>query len=74
MKNLSLLSIVLMAIILPVSTMTFFKSLTQTAYGQASINDNALNVEAALEGLSSPTSMAFLDDNISTVTLPLMST
>jgi aldose sugar dehydrogenase len=59
----SALLVVLIAYILSVSTMTFFKSLTQTAYAQASISDNALNVEAAVEGLSSPTSMIFLGDN-----------
>jgi glucose/arabinose dehydrogenase len=59
----SLLLVVLIAMILSVSTMTFFKSFIQTVYGQASISDNALNVEAAVEGLSSPTSMAYLDDN-----------
>jgi aldose sugar dehydrogenase len=58
-----LLVVVLLAMVLAVSTMTFFKSFIQTAYAQASISDNALNVEAAVEGLSSPTSMAFLDDN-----------
>src|ERR671915_1911283 len=59
----SLLLVVLTAIILSVSTISFFKSPTQTAYAQASISDNTLNVEAAVEGLSSPTSMVFLDDN-----------
>jgi aldose sugar dehydrogenase len=43
--------------------MTFLKSLTQAAYGQASVSDSALSVEAAVEGLSSPTSMVFVDDN-----------
>jgi glucose/arabinose dehydrogenase len=55
--------VVLSAMILSISTMMFFKSPTQTVYGQASISDSALNVEAAIEGLSSPTSMAFLDDS-----------
>jgi aldose sugar dehydrogenase len=59
----SALLVVLIAYILSISTMIFFKSLTQTAYGQASISDSALNVEAAVEGLSSPTSMIFLGDN-----------
>jgi aldose sugar dehydrogenase len=49
--------------ILSISIMTFFKSLTQTAYGQASVSDSALSIEAALEGLSSPTSMVFVDDS-----------
>jgi glucose/arabinose dehydrogenase len=49
--------------ILSINTMIFFKSPIQMVYGQASISDSALNVEAAIEGLSSPTSMVFLDDN-----------
>jgi aldose sugar dehydrogenase len=53
----------MIAMILSISMMTFLKSLTQTAYGQASVSDSALSVEAAVEGLSSPTSMVFLDDN-----------
>src|SRR5919106_587995 len=57
---LSILYVVLVSIIL---TIAFFKPLIQTAYAQASISDNTLNVEAAVEGLSSPTSMVFLDDN-----------
>jgi aldose sugar dehydrogenase len=63
MRISSVLLVVLTAMILSVSTISFFKSLAQTAYGQASINDNALTVEAAVEGLSSPTSMVFLDDS-----------
>ncbi|HEU4447904.1 MAG TPA: PQQ-dependent sugar dehydrogenase [Nitrososphaeraceae archaeon] len=59
-KVASILLVVLVSIIL---TIAFFKPLIQTAYAQASISDNALNVEAAVEGLSSPTSMVFLDDN-----------
>ena len=59
MRVSSTLLVVLIAFILSISAMIFSKSLTQTAYGQASISDGALNVEAAVEGLSSPTSMAF---------------
>jgi glucose/arabinose dehydrogenase len=59
-KVASILLVVLVSIIL---TIAFFKPLIQTAYAQASISDNALNVEAAVEGLASPTSMVFLDDN-----------
>ena len=59
-KVASILLVVLVSIIL---TIAFFKPLIQTAYAQASISDNTLNVEAAVEGLSSPTSMVFLDDN-----------
>jgi glucose/arabinose dehydrogenase len=53
----------LSAVILSISTMTFFKSPTQTVYGQASVNDSALSVEAAVEGLYSPTCMVFVDDS-----------
>jgi hypothetical protein len=42
MKISSVLLVILIAIIHSVSTTTFFKSLTQTAYGQASISDGAL--------------------------------
>lgn len=56
----SILLVILVSIIL---TIAFFKPLIQTAFAQASISDNALNVEAAVEGLASPTSMVFLDDN-----------
>lgn len=59
-KVASILLVVLVSIIL---TIAFFKPLIQTAYAQASISDNTLNVKAAVEGLSSPTSMVFLDDN-----------
>ena len=59
-KVASILLVILVSIIL---TIAFFKPLIQTAYAQASISDNTLNVEAAVEGLSSPTSMVFLDDN-----------
>jgi aldose sugar dehydrogenase len=52
-----------MALISTVITLTFFNSLLQTVYAQPSVTDVDLNVEAAVEGLSSPTGMAFLDDN-----------
>jgi glucose/arabinose dehydrogenase len=44
-------------------TLTFFNALIQTVDAQPSVIDDDLNVEAAVEGLSSPTGMAFLDDN-----------
>lgn len=56
-------SILLLVLVSTILTIAFFKPLIQTAYAQASISDNALNVEAAVEGLASPTSMVFLDDN-----------
>lgn len=34
-----------------------------SVYAQPSVSDTNLNVEAAVEGFSSPTSMAFLDKN-----------
>jgi hypothetical protein len=46
----SVLLVVLVALTLSVSTIVFFKLFIQTAYAQASISDNALNVEAAVEG------------------------
>jgi aldose sugar dehydrogenase len=56
-------SILLVGLISIILTIAFFKPLIQVAYAQASISDNTLNVEAAVEGFSSPTSMVFLDDN-----------
>jgi aldose sugar dehydrogenase len=52
-----------MALISTVITLTFFNSLLQTVFAQPSVTDVDLNVEAAVEGLSSPTGMAFIDDN-----------
>jgi glucose/arabinose dehydrogenase len=51
------------ALIFTIITLTFFNSLIQTVYAQPSVVDDDLDVEAAVEGLSSPTGMAFLDDN-----------
>ena len=60
----SLLFLVIsVALIFTVITLTFFNSLIQTIYAQPSVTDTSLNVEAAIEGLSSPTSMVFLDEN-----------
>jgi len=47
-----------------VNTLTFFSPFIQTIYAQPSVSDTGLNIEAAIEGLSSPTSMVFLDNNI----------
>ena len=44
-------------------TLTFFNSLIQTVNADPYVNDVDLNVEPAVEGLSSPTSMVFLDEN-----------
>jgi glucose/arabinose dehydrogenase len=46
-----------------INTFTFFSPFIQTVYAQPSLTDTALNVEAVVEGLSSPTSMIFLGDN-----------
>jgi glucose/arabinose dehydrogenase len=46
-----------------VNTLTFFSPLIQTTYAQPSVSNTGLNIEAAIEGLSSPTSMVFLDNN-----------
>jgi aldose sugar dehydrogenase len=44
-------------------TLTFFNLFIQTVDAQPSVIDDDLNVEAAVEGLTSPTDMAFLDEN-----------
>ena len=51
-------------LILLVNTLTFFSPFIQTIYAQPSVSDTGLNIEAAIDGLSSPTSMVFLDNNI----------
>jgi aldose sugar dehydrogenase len=51
------------ALIFTIIALTFFNFLIQTIYAQPTVVDDDLNVEAAVEGLSSPTSMTFLDDN-----------
>jgi aldose sugar dehydrogenase len=45
-----------------INTLTFFSPFMKTVYAQPSLSDT-LNVEAVVEGLSSPTSMIFLGDN-----------
>ena len=45
------------------NTLTFFSPFIQTIYAQPSVSDSGLNIEAAIDGLSSPTSMVFLDNN-----------
>jgi glucose/arabinose dehydrogenase len=51
-------------LILLVNTLTFFSPFIQTIYAQPSVSDTGLNIEAAIDGLSSPTSMVFLDNYI----------
>ena len=51
----SLLFLVIsVALIFTVITLTFFNSVIKTIYAQPSVTDTSLNVEAAIEGLSSP--------------------
>jgi aldose sugar dehydrogenase len=58
-----MLLIISLTIITILSSFTFYSFLVQTAHARPYINDTTLNVEPIVEGLSSPTSMAFLDDN-----------
>jgi aldose sugar dehydrogenase len=51
------------ALISTITTFTFFNSLIHTVYAQPSVVGDDLNIEAVVEGLSSPTGMTFLDDN-----------
>ena len=60
----SLLIVTSLTLILLVNTLTFFSPFIQTIYAQPSVSDTGLNIEAAIDGLSSPTSMVFLDNNI----------
>ncbi len=51
--------------IIILTSFSFYYILVQTAYAQPYVSGSTLNVEPAVEGLSLPTSMAFLDgDNI----------
>ena len=59
----SLLIVTSLTLILLVNTLTLFSPFIQTIYAQPSISDTGLNIEAAIDGLSSPTSMVFLDKN-----------
>ncbi|MGC2385438.1 MAG: PQQ-dependent sugar dehydrogenase, partial [Nitrososphaeraceae archaeon] len=43
--------------------LALYDPFSQTTHAQPSINDDTLSVELVVEGLSSPTSMIFLDDN-----------
>src|SRR5919109_248892 len=52
----------ILIILLPL-TLAIFVDLINPVYAQPSVTDTSLNVEAAVEGLSSPTSMVFLDEN-----------
>jgi glucose/arabinose dehydrogenase len=43
--------------------LALYDPFSQTTHAQPSINDDTLSVEPVVEGLSSPTSLIFLDDN-----------
>ena len=45
------------------SSLALYDPFSQTTHAQPSIKDDTLSVEPVVEGLSSPTSMIFLDDN-----------
>src|SRR5919108_3529657 len=63
-KKIRMLLVVSIAIIIIIlNSLTFYGSVFQTAHAQPTINDPNLTAEAIVEGLSFPTSMAFLDDN-----------
>ena len=63
-KKIRMLLVVSIAIIIIIlNSLTFYGSVFQTAHAQPTINDPNLTLEAIVEGLSFPTSMAFLDDN-----------
>src|SRR5215208_771067 len=52
----------ILIILLPL-TLAIVVDFINPGYAQPSVTDTSLNVEAAIEGLSSPTSMTFLDEN-----------
>ena len=52
----------ILIILLPL-TLAIVVDFINPGYAQPSVTDTSLNVEAAVEGLSSPTSMVFLDEN-----------
>ena len=52
-----------MGIFIILSSLALYDPFSQTIHAQPSINDDTLSVEPVVEGLSSPTSMIFLDDN-----------
>ena len=62
MLNTNLIRGIILITLLPLTLAIFVHSF-DIVYAQPSISDTVLNVESAVEGLSSPTSMAFLDDN-----------
>jgi aldose sugar dehydrogenase len=63
-KKICMLLVVSIAIIIIIlNSLTFYRSVFQTAHAQPTINDPNLTAEAIVEGLSFPTSMVFLDDN-----------
>src|SRR5918992_1526829 len=63
MLNTKLIRGMILITLLSLTLELFVHSFDLLVYAQPSVSDTILNVEAAVEGLSSPTSMAFLDDN-----------
>ena len=49
--------------IIVLNVLTLYGPIVRVAYAQATINDPNLSAEVIVEGLSSPTSMGFLDNN-----------
>jgi aldose sugar dehydrogenase len=62
MLNTKLIRGIILITLLPLTLAIFVHSF-DIVYAQPSVSDTALNVEAVVEGLSSPTSMIFLGDN-----------
>src|SRR5919108_2542821 len=62
MLNIKLIRGMILITLLPLTLEIFVYSF-ELVYAQPSLSDTALNVEAVVEGLSSPTSMIFLGDN-----------
>jgi aldose sugar dehydrogenase len=54
---------IISSVIIILISFAIYALFLQTVYAQPYVIDTRLNVEPAVEGLSSPTSMAFLDDN-----------
>jgi aldose sugar dehydrogenase len=50
-------------IFIVLNSLALYDPFSQTTHAQPSINDDTLSIEPVVEGLSSPTSMIFLDDN-----------
>src|SRR5215218_10006483 len=62
-RKASVLLVVFSAMIVVLNVLTLYGPIVRVAYAQATINDPNLSAEVIVEGLSSPTSMALLDNN-----------